>query len=203
MTRWSPKLFRKFDFLTESANRIPTRILGEERRDLLDVPNDSGDSHVRIRAYERARATTGMIIHVNALTHCHYRRRRTPIEEYSSGCGPAGRRSLLSTAGPFFRGPRPCELSTADLPRRVTRERSGLLLRGSASLKSSIYLSIFITARSLLLLHLFHPLSPFVTPRSLFFLSLSLLPPYLSGFPLRAVSLPFGDRYRARATVIG
>jgi len=81
---------------------------------------------------------------------------------------------------------------------RDTFEREKLLLlRGSASLKSSMYLSIFITARRSLLLHL-RPLSLCHALLSLFFFS--SLPPYFSGLPLRADS-PFRrsvSRARAR-----
>lgn len=126
---------------------------------------------------------------IDALTHCHYQ--ETDSDRRVS---ERMRAELVPSfgGGPFLAI---VASSRSRITRRV-RERSGLLLlRGSASLKSSIYLSIFITARSLLL-------SPFVSPRSLFFsLCLSPLPPYLSGFPLRAVS-PFRrsvSRARARA----
>lgn len=97
------------------------------------------------------------------------------------------------TVPPFDGGPFLAVLSAVRAfdrgsPATRSRERSGLLLRGSASLKSSIYLSIFITARSLLLLHLFHPLSLSLcrTTLSFFFPLFSLLisPGSLSGLSL-------------------
>lgn len=125
--------------------------------------------YVRIRActrddrYDNSRRRTH--------THTGTARRRTPIEEYP-------KRMWVGwwMVPPFGGGPFLAVLRRASFRFRGSldeRERSGLLLlRGSASLKSSIYLSIFITARSLPPLH---PLSLCLSLALFFFLSSLLI----------------------------
>jgi len=99
------------------------------------------DSCVRTSA---ARGETGMIIPVDALAHCHcctrdgHERRGRVIP-----CGCTNR--LANRRVPSFGT---CtRLPARGFSRHGPRERRRLLLvRGSASLKSSIYLPIFITA---------------------------------------------------------
>lgn len=124
--------------------------------------------------------------------------------------------TLSSSCGPVcYGGLRQNDIPIADFPTRSKERRRLLLVLGSASLKSSIYLSNFITARSLFLLlllllllldspsHSFTLSLPFnlSVPLALFFSSslpfyFSLPPPFPS-VSLFILSFLFDDRYRA------
>lgn len=132
----------------------------------------------------------------HTLAHCAQETDSARRVSQKSGCGPVV--PFFLSAGPFLLFLRPCELSIAGSPDAYERKRGGLLLLRGRSVTEIVYIS----------LNLYHraispsapplpPSPPFVSPRGLFFFLFS--PSLSSRGSLSGLSLPFGDRYRARA----
>jgi len=151
LTTSAPKTFRESDLLATRENPYPYHwrgggreragggLEGESYR--VSGATRTCDSCVRTSG---ARGETGMIIPVDALAHCHcctrdgHERRGRVIP---CGCTNRLANRRVPSFGTCTRFP------ARGFSRHGPRERRRLLLvRGSASLKSSIYLPIFITA---------------------------------------------------------